>query len=690
MALLAPVVEIELDGVWTDITAYTASVRDAVRITRGRQDEQSAAQASTASFSLNNVDGRFSPRNPSGPYYGAIGRNTPVRISVAGYGYRFHGEISAWPTVWDFSGNDAWTRVQAAGITRRLSQGIPPLEGPITRFVTSEDAPAAHAYWGLEDPEGSTSMASGLAGGTAMVIEGASTPTLAANTDFVTSSALPVLNNGSFRGVPIAYAGTSWYSYFLLSVPDAGDTNDTTLLRLLTTGSAYRWELRLFSDGTLVVRCFDNAGASLLTSSAGFALNGAPSIVEFNAVQDGSDVDWECTVTDFDSGVESSLTGTLAGRTAGVVQQVQFNSDRAAVSTAVGHFTLLSAPPAVDVVDVLRGYAGETAGRRIERLCDEEGIPLTSVGDLDATEVMGSQTAGALLALLAECEAADLGYLHEPRDAYGLAYRTRESLYAQAAAAELAYTDIGGLEPVEDDQRTRNDVTVSRERGSSARYQADTGPLSVLSPPDGVGRYRESVPPLNVESDDQLAGHAEWRVTIGTIDEPRYPVVAVDLHKLAGAAKTAAVSVDVADLVTIDGTPVWVPAGGISALALGYTETIAPASWVVEFNCIPASPYDDVLKLDDDDLGRLDSETTTLAEDLDTTETGVDYTGDTWITTATHPAEFPFSIVIGGEEMAVTSAVAGTFTVTRSVNGVVKSHLAGAEIRLARPARLAL
>ena len=72
--------EIEVNGVWTDISDYVQ--RDPMVITRGHQDESTDTQASQATFTLNNNDGRFSSHNPAGPYYPYIGRNSPVRVSV--------------------------------------------------------------------------------------------------------------------------------------------------------------------------------------------------------------------------------------------------------------------------------------------------------------------------------------------------------------------------------------------------------------------------------------------------------------------------------------------------------------------------------------------------------------------------------------------------------------------------------
>ena len=83
---LGVAVELDLAGTWTDVTSF-ALQRDGtsppITIQRGRPSETSQATPSSANWQLNNRDGRFSPRNPTGPYYGELAvRNNPVRISV--------------------------------------------------------------------------------------------------------------------------------------------------------------------------------------------------------------------------------------------------------------------------------------------------------------------------------------------------------------------------------------------------------------------------------------------------------------------------------------------------------------------------------------------------------------------------------------------------------------------------------
>lgn len=74
-------VDLNLGGAWTNVTSDTYA-NEKITITRGRQDETSSAQASAATFVLNNRSGKYTPKNPNGIYYGQLGRNTPVRIGV--------------------------------------------------------------------------------------------------------------------------------------------------------------------------------------------------------------------------------------------------------------------------------------------------------------------------------------------------------------------------------------------------------------------------------------------------------------------------------------------------------------------------------------------------------------------------------------------------------------------------------
>lgn len=71
----------EID-IWEDITSYVQA-ESKIRITRGFQGASGRHDYSRAYVTLKNTDGRFSMRNQYGAYFGAIQRNTQMRISKA-------------------------------------------------------------------------------------------------------------------------------------------------------------------------------------------------------------------------------------------------------------------------------------------------------------------------------------------------------------------------------------------------------------------------------------------------------------------------------------------------------------------------------------------------------------------------------------------------------------------------------
>lgn len=73
--------ELLLAGTWTDITEYVYD-RDEVTITRGRSAEAQEADPAEMTLTLDNRTGWASPRNPTSPYHGILGRNTQIRASL--------------------------------------------------------------------------------------------------------------------------------------------------------------------------------------------------------------------------------------------------------------------------------------------------------------------------------------------------------------------------------------------------------------------------------------------------------------------------------------------------------------------------------------------------------------------------------------------------------------------------------
>lgn len=622
-------------------------------------------------------------------------------------GIRFVGEVAAWRPRRDTSGQHRTVAIEAGGILRRLGQGATPLRSALYRGITSPGRPAPVAYWPGEDGDDATSIAPAV-GPHPMVVTG--TPQMAAYSDLPASAPLPKMGSAKFTGTIGRYAITGETAVrMIVSIPASlGATR--TLATLQCTGSARYWQVRVDTSGNLEFRALDDESATLFTTGfLAYNVNATVFELKFHMVQSGTSVDWAVGTATIsgDSYAFLENTGTLAGNTVGRATKITVAPGQALTDVAFGHITVASDKDRWDGYhSALIAWQGETAGNRIARLCREEGVAFTPYGDLQDTEVMGAQRIATLLDLLNDCGDADGGILHETRWELGTTYRTRASLCNQDVATPLLDRPvltldrslgqlIAPFEPAEDDQATRNDVTVRRQGGSSARSVQESGPLNVADPSadaDGVGRYDEQVT-LYISSDSRLDDHAGWRRHLGTWSEERYPKVAVQLADLSATLQAAALAVESGDRTVVTNSPVAVHAGDIEQLAQGYAERFDQFSWLLTFNCTPAGPWS-VFVVGDDVLGRLHTSGSELAAPVDSDDTAFLVATDSgkrlWITTASRSQDFPFAAQLGGEVVKVT-AITGTtspqeFTVVRSLNSVTKSHPAGTRVQIARRA----
>lgn len=690
-------VELLIDGSWTSITDKVLS-RDIMTITRGKSDEANVVDPSTATLTLNNRDGVFSPRNPMSPYYGKIGRNTALRISV-GEKTRFYGEVSAWPQKWDISGNDVWVPVEVAGILRRLGQGATPLKSTLYQKLSSSSS--VIAYWPAEDLANSTSVGSAVSNGNPMDLDG--TPDFAVDTSFNCSDDLPQLKLSKWTGLidtytPASNAGgsTGFRWRFLLLIPSGGAPDNTIVAQLRSSGTESTWRVvyRTASGGELDLIVLDDGGATKLTLSGVLTgINGVATRVHVSA--SGITGSITATVSAVIGGSVVSVTGgyAIAGVTLGIARSVIINPSGTLDDVVIGHISVENNFGSDDdLIDELAAFAGETAAARINRLCDENNIPIKMIGTVEDTQTMGPQRIDTLLNLLTECANADAGILYEPRELLGLAYRTRTSQYNRPTTVTLDYPShqLTNLEPIDDDRFVRNDITVSRTSGSSFRTVLESGALSVNDPPNGVGRYTEQTT-LNLWKDLYLADQAGWRLHLGTVNEARYPVINLDLTNASITNNpdllSAIQNADIGDCLMVTNPPAWLPPEAIEQSVRGSTEEINTFEWRIALNCIPCSPYDIAVYGDSD--SRYSPSDSSLAVAVDSTTTSLSVATNSGVVWTTSAAEFPFDIMVGGERMTITN-IAGasspqTFTVTRSVNGIVKAQNYGTDVELFSP-----
>lgn len=728
--------EVWLRGLgWVPVPLRTESGGGGVAISRRRKSGGALPDPATCSVTIDNASNDWSPRNARGLYFGLLTQNTPFRLTVDGQP-RYYGEVPAWSPRWSLSERNRWVPVEVAGILRRLLASRRPTRSPMRRSYLASNPVA---YWALEDGAESTVLASALPGHPPMTVDGPFTipdlagweensgQTYAYGTDrlvdvaggAVLSAAVPPAATAATAAGFTAVVTSEAYTVF-------GTAVDQVLLELETPGGTFvRWQLFSPTVARTQVRAFTAAGAmTLVIDQSGVSSSLAD---RWLAIwQDGAVI--RAGYGTLNASGNYDITGSVAGTLTGPVR-LSVNTGRAvpAEPWPVGHIALwpghnlaIQNPYVGDLTWALTAYAfslqgstsvrGERAVDRLARLCAEEGIPLTVIGDPGAPDpesMMGPQTSATFGALVEECVAVDGGLLSEARDALGLVYRPRASLYNQVPAVTLSYRAghvAAPFDVADDDDQVANDVTVARVNGSSYRLVDDTSRMSVNEPdetPPGIGRYEDASARLNLSGDDQLPAHTGWRLRLGTADEPRYESITANLAGSAYQADpvlTAAVlDVDHGDLVAITDLPDWLPPGPVLALVHADDERVDTATRTVTWSAGPGSVW--TVAVADGDP-RVPADGTVLAA-------GITAGAGSWSFTSTAtngawsalPADYPLDVRIGGVDgelvrfptpptgAGLTQTATG---VVRSLNGVVRAWPAGTTLDVAVPAVLGL
>ncbi|MGD6750996.1 hypothetical protein [Streptomyces sp. BH105] len=560
----------------------------------------------------------------------------------------FAGEIASWPQKWVASGADVWTPVQAAGILRRYGQGVKALDSTLRRRVPSG---APIAYWPMEEDREAARAYSPIAG----VRPAAMTNVEFASLDTLPSSrALPKIGEGgTLSAIVPPHTADQWQMEVVYNAgdkPPASSGEHQELIGVSTTGTVRRWVVSL-REGSARLFGYDSSGTDIIFRSASVSADVFHGWVRLRlwARDNGSGgVDYRMAFQDV-GGDSGGIGGTLSGA-AGYVTAVTANWAAPMKDYGIGHLSVLPTADSALYTGSDSGYAGETAWARMLRLANEESIPISRIAGPLTPQRVGPQRPETLLTLFQEAADADGGMLVESRDRLGLLYRDRSSLYTQEPALVLDYAAgqivAGSLEPTDDDDATRNDITVSRTGGSSARAVLEEGPLSVLPPPAGIGLYDESVT-LNVDDDVQLESIAPWRLHLGTYDGARYPSVTLRLHKHPELIDTV-LAMREGDILRIVNLPPWVAYGPVDLILTGLSETYMPRTWTVTFTCEPGGPWM-TAKADHPIYGKADTGGSQLGSAVTATGTALAVrttVGPQW---TTDPKEAPFDVQFGGE-----------------------------------------
>jgi hypothetical protein len=417
MPTFAPKVELLIDGAWVEVVGTTTKDvlgRDGINITRGRTDWADRVQYSRATMSLKNPIGKYSPRHPASPFFGKLGRNTPLRVSMDGR-IRFLGEVSEWPPRAD---PDAYVPIEAAGLLRRLSRDPENLRSAMYRTLLQlGSVPTPVAYWPCEEESGSKRLYSALPRNGPMVI--APELQLSSYSGFIASDAIPTSNNSMFYGNIAPWSGGSviFTGMCLVHLPDSGLAADASSVMVLnTTGTTGYWRVQANINRTVRLQVA-TAGSVVLgtTANSSFTISTAGAILMLRLTHNAGNVDYQLRVYNVGGTAPGILSGTMFGRTFGRCNRITIGSGANLGDTAIGHIAGFNTtlPDAV-LFDALKAFSGETAGRRIERLCLEEGVPLGAQVNLDESQRLGPQRPKSLVELLFEAAEADGGILYEP------------------------------------------------------------------------------------------------------------------------------------------------------------------------------------------------------------------------------------------------------------------------------------
>lgn len=600
-------VELLVNAIWTNVTAYVRQ-DPGVEITFGIQGEGATADPSNCTLIFNNTSGRFTMRNTAGAYYPYLTRGIPLRVTV-GATVRYSGYVVDLRNTWIENENVVIATSVSAGVSRRMAR-----QGPLNSTLTSGLGrlaaldPNVTGYWPIEDEPGSTSIASGLPGAPAAPLIVA--PVFAAIDPGVMSKPVPDWTAASAYFNPVAGSSTSFTAGFLLTLPSSGMSGGDELFQVQVAGTAAYWKC-LYSPsdgGSILLQVIANDGVTELYASTTFPhnLDGTTTYYKIEAVNDGADVDWYAGSPSIGS------SGTISTRSVGAPVAASIGLGTIAIggSAGIGHVILGDSNTVIFTYGfdlALAGYAGETVAARMTRLAAEAGVSI-AVASSPYPWLLGVQSDGTALDAMREAEAADVGgILRDSLNGAGLAYLPRTARYNdQQALLTLDYASghlTPPLAPTDDDQQLRNDVTITRVGGSSARSVLTSGALSTADYPNGVGIYQYAAT-LSLFTDDQLPSTASWVLALGTVDETRWPRVTVDLVKNSSLV-TAFDALRPGYRVRITNLPTFSGVANVDLHVVGWVETLTAARRVVELVCVPGTPWQ-VFELDDTPFGELD------------------------------------------------------------------------------------
>lgn len=679
-------------GVWNFLPGYASDGPTVIE--RGYTDE-GTIRPSRLSMRINDAAApTLNPSRPASLLYGLTGRGIPAAISCS-------GTVRAWMEAHTLTPDQdqayveganrgkRWIDVEAYGPLYRIGQWTEDLQPPMTR--TYMQYASLIGLWPGDDATMSTRVGLGRTALNFTAQDPAAPP--GATACFVGQSTTSIVYS------PLSSSSSGGFQVFFSSkLTGALPASPTPFFTW--RANALFWSLEIDNTGTMYLKLY--IGGVLIDNYA-FAYAGTVDPLLWTSwraktYQSAGNVVVELSFYNAGAGFIAGITRSNAA-TIDRLSSIRITGNALVATTRYAQIGAVSG--VADVIDSyaavqsFNGWAGETTADRFTRLMTESAVPAAVAGT--ATTLMGPQKAGKLMDLLKECAATEDGLIYDKKDQLQTIFRTRRSRQIQGVLITLdALADV--VPPFTervDNVGVANVITIVNRDGSTGSVTKTTGPMSSAAYPSGIGPFKAGALPdvavnLNNAAAD-LPAMLAWYLARGTVPGPRFPSVTIEVGLRSPGLRTAASQAEIGNRIQVTNRM----ADPIELQIIGIREEIDIFTWTFTFTCIPHTIFD--VGSEDDMTHRLAAYASNIITAPAPATTGTSMVvgsvnpDDVWSTTS-----LPYPIIVAGEKMTVTACTAAaltsgtwrqTLTVTRSVNGVVKTQVAGTAVNVFAPYR---
>ena len=653
---------------WINVTKYVDLAKSTIGITRGRQDGLSDVNVGTCSLAVDNTDGRWTPTNAAGAWFGQIHKGNWLRVDVlppsGTVSTRYVGFITGLPTAWD--GLYANTRITASDRFLLLGQA-PQFNTMVQQEAMSDNVGTLECYYNLTESSNSPTIGDtsgqfnpamvqqaigGVPLGTGLTLsatqgpgfDGQQAPSftpVSTTQGTCLTTTLPTQGSAIWGTKISCWIKTTYQNaanpIFSLVDPIAGgavclvidangiylDINYAWLSASATgptqniTGNNTTKQPAQLNDGRwhhISVMLWPYTGAR------GYQFpNSTYSAID--TFQDGLHILGELAFNT--QALSTNMTQLIVGGgmsyvTPGFV--ATFTGSISDVQVSYGYTDAIShamlSEPAQVYATANTGFSGERVDQRINRIGRYAGVPEPTWLNLSTCiHLTGTQSINGRQPLDVMREAARTESMPLYIDRSGhLAIQPCTTRYDAASAWSVSALDVENNTAFSDDfQYLINQASVTANGGTTQTINGAAGLASQAK----YGVYNQSLQTASLNTIE--ASNAGLGVIGANADPvPRIAPLVIEAATLAtqsgygNAWYDSVLATDVSTVITVTNLPAQAPASSMTVFVEGYTETLGMGQHAFSFSTSPQT-YSNALQLDSATLGLLDDTALVLA-----------------------------------------------------------------------------